>query len=82
MTSDEAVRARVTGREAVADKTVWQLNAGPLRARCVHEGGPAYVVQGYTYKGWTAVIFRGTDPVELLRQVAGSIGVRKAIEGK
>jgi hypothetical protein len=82
MTTDAAVRARVAGREAVAAKTVWQLDLGPVRARCVRQGEAEYVVQGRMSNGWTTVILRGTDPVELLRQVAGSIGVRKAIEGK
>lgn len=91
--SDEGVRARVAGREAVARRTVWQLDIGPLRMRCIatpvestYEGNPitptsAYIVQSRDpQNGWTGVVGTGDDPAELLRRAVGSTAVAKFIQ--
>jgi hypothetical protein len=91
--SDQAVRARVDGRTAVARRTVWQLEVGPLRMRCIatsvectYEGDPikptsAYIVQSRDPKnGWTGVVGAGDDPAELLRRVSGSASVAKFVQ--
>src|SRR5271167_1278585 len=92
-TSDSAVRARVAGREAVARRTVWQLDIGPFRMRCVaspvetgDNGEPikpasAYIVQNRDPKdGWTNIVGTGDDPAELRRRVSGSAEVAKFIQ--
>lgn len=76
---DKGMRARVDGRTAMAQRVVWQLEIGPLRARCVGIGVNAFEVYGRTDRGWTDKIGDGPDPVELLRKVTASTGVRKAI---
>lgn len=92
--TDAGVRARVAGREAVARRTVWQLDIGAFRVRCVaspverdDNGEPikpasAYVVQNRDPKnGWTNMVGAGDDPAELLRRLVGSAGVAEFIQG-
>lgn len=68
---DAGVRARVDGKTAIAARTVWALEVGGARFRCLREQG-GYVVQARTRKGWTAEVCKGPDAAELLRQVACS----------
>lgn len=35
MSSDRRIRAAVAGRESVQKQTMWQLQAGPLKFRCL-----------------------------------------------
>lgn len=48
------MRARVAGRQAVALRTLWQLNAGGLSFRCVlsAEEPGLYHVESRTPEGW------------------------------
>jgi hypothetical protein len=78
MAQDSAMRARVAGKERTAARTVWSVEIGPLRARCLRDGD-GYLVQGRTERGWSDEIARGTGPLDLLRLIVGSVGVAKAV---
>lgn len=77
MASDPA-HARSAGKEAVGARTVWFVDIGPLRARCLLDG-EGYVVQARTSRGWTDTIGRGADALELLRRLMSSAGMAKAM---
>ena len=67
--SDQAVRARVDGRQSTAQRLIWQLDAGSLRLRCLlTPGGGAYEVQARTATGLQNV-GGGDDPMALLKKI-------------
>jgi hypothetical protein len=75
------MRARVAGKERMAQRTAWQLDVGPLRLRCVFiTTGVGFLVQVHNGKTWKATETAGPDPAKLLRGIAGSVGVTRASE--
>ena len=77
------------------ERTVWQIEVGGLRMRCIaspvestYEGNPirpvsAYVVQMQDPKnGWTLPVGTGNDAAELLRRVVSSEAVAKALKAR
>ena len=79
--TDKAVRARVAGRQTVAEKILWQLNVGDFRVRCIPhtvEAG-AYIVEARIDGVWRAHLCFGKDPVELLQRVAKTSATTQAI---
>lgn len=80
-TVEKAVRARVDGREAVAKRTVWSLEIGPVRARCLWRGRD-FVVQIRGPKGWNPEVGHGKDALALLRTVTRSKGLEDALAEK
>lgn len=71
--SDDAVRARNAGKDAMVARIAWQLSVGPgeaVRVRCVREPeGNIYVVQIRDDGRWTDTKKKGADPAALLRAV-------------
>lgn len=68
-TTDKAVQARVAGKELVAKRTIWQLEIGHSRFRCVWTGTD-FTVQHRTDKGWSEGLAHWADPADALRRVA------------
>jgi len=67
--ADKAMRARVSGKQDTARRTVWQLNIGDLRLRCLSVSC-GHVVQIRSAKGWESVdAGRSANPLSLLRAV-------------
>lgn len=77
LVDDSALRARVSGRERVAQNTIWSLTVRELRFRCIATAGD-YVIQVRHSTGWKELI-PGADPMVLLRRAATSGSVRRAI---
>lgn len=62
----------------MVDRTLWQLDIGNIRTRCVSvEDG--FAVQGRTDHGWTTVLAKGTDPTALLQSLVNSATVHNAL---
>lgn len=82
-TEDDAVRARNEGKDAVARRTIWILEIGGLKVRCLLENQTMFVVQVRTEGSWRREIARGPDALRLLRTIAGttlaSIAVAEAM---
>lgn len=77
---DDAVRARVAGKEAMARRTAWLLEAGQLRVRCVRlrADSDVFVVQLRDKNGWHTAPndtpARGVNPYALLLDWASIVG--------
>lgn len=71
--SEDAVRARNAGKNAIAARIIWQLSVGPgeaVRVRCVRAlESPLYVVQIRDDGRWTDTKKMGSDPAALLRAI-------------
>lgn len=79
--TEEGVRARVAGRVDIATRTVWKLEIGDLRVRCVREeDGSTLIVQANDGAGWNNEVTRGTDAYQLLQAVVASKGVLSVFE--
>lgn len=76
--TDTAMRARVSGRENVAARTVWQLDANSLRLRCVLVDAETYELQGRTTHGWVKVA-SGVNPMEMLKKTSSLPAVANAV---
>ncbi len=74
----DATRARVAGKMAVAARTVWQLDIGQMRIRCLWQDDH-YELQARTEKGWCH-FGGGTCPHQLLSRVIIGKTVAAAIE--
>lgn len=78
---DDAVRARVAGRVAIANRTVWNIEIGPCRFRCVLDSRLClYVMEARQPGGGYDEIGRGTDPRELLGRLAFSDAVKRLLK--
>jgi hypothetical protein len=78
MDEDDAMRARVSGKEAVARKTVWTLTVREARLRCVAEP-LMYVVQlRNPDKGWQTVK-AGKDANKLLAYTMSQPSLQKML---
>jgi hypothetical protein len=71
--TDDAVRARVEGRMKTASKTVWSLECGGLRLRCLRADG-GFIVQVHDGSRW-GELTKGSDAHKLLVDVASSNSV-------
>jgi len=76
--TDTAMRARVAGRENVAARTVWQLDATALRIRCVLVDAETYELQGRTTHGWVKVAV-GVNPMAMLKKISSLPAVANAV---
>lgn len=71
MPTDEAVRARNAGKDAVAMRTIWSVDLAGLRFRCLADMR-TFVVQ-IRQGTWQELSgFRGRDPVEMLNRLTSS----------
>ena len=69
--TDDAVRARVEGRLKTAGKTVWSLECGGLRLRCLRADVGGFIVQAHDGSRW-GELTKGSDAHKLLIDVASS----------
>lgn len=76
---DDDVRARVAGKQAVALRTVWQIQAGLLALRCVADVDGGFVVQARQASGWEHLA-SGDDALELLRRVIRSKAIARSVD--
>lgn len=82
----KSTHARVRGREELAKRTVWYVELGALRFRCVLRivnplGVSRYEVQ-HRQEGVWSYFGAGNDPQLLLRRVVGSNVAGLALEHK
>jgi hypothetical protein len=78
---DEAMRKRVAGRVAIASRTVWNIEVGPCRFRCVLDSRLClYVMEARQPEGGYDEIGRGTDPQELLARLAFSEAAKRLLK--
>jgi hypothetical protein len=76
---DKGVRARVDGRNKVAQQTVWSMDVQGVRTRCLRHDDATYEVQFLIQARWTKRVATGADPWELLKQVAGSQSFKRLL---
>lgn len=84
--STKSTHARARGREELAKRTIWYVELGALRFRCVLRlvnplGVSRYEVQ-HRQEGVWNYFGTGNDPQLLLRRVVGSNIAGLALEGK
>lgn len=72
--TDDAVQARVEGRMKTASKTVWALDCGGLRLRCLRADAGGFIVQAHDGSRW-GELTKGSDAHKLLIDVASSSSV-------
>jgi hypothetical protein len=66
MSQEAAMRKRVEGKQAVQARTVWALEVGCIKLRCLSEGAE-FVVQGRDSSGWHKIT-SGKSSADLLRR--------------
>lgn len=80
MSEDQNHRARAAGKAAIAASTVWSLQIGPLKLRCIKSLTGLFVVQGLAHRNVYTEITSGDDPIALLRKTVMSDVVNKAVK--
>ena len=77
--SDEAVQARVAGRQAKAARTAWQLSVGPLQIRCIRDGADGCHAEVRGEKGWQKMGPQVRSPLVLLQVISQFDAVANAL---
>jgi len=78
MNQDKAMRARVAGREATEERTVWKLDVPPLRYRCLRDeklnpnGTPRFTVEIRDADGKWGKVFESNNARNALALVTTS----------
>jgi len=77
--NDKAVQARVEGRQRMAARTMWKLEAGPLQLRCVKDGPDDFHLEAKSEKGWGKFGPQSVHPLALLRVAVQLSAVSKVL---
>lgn len=72
------MRARVAGKQRIAALTVWSIDIGVLRFRCVNAGDVYYEIQCLVSSKWKSLGYE-KEPLDALRRLVTTGNIETAV---